>query len=80
MQVPLDPKIKTLIDVPYTISYVIRKRQQLDSFAELPKEKRPPDKIIWEGTAEDLEDWFEKVFKYGEKSQFIELNLDDIEG
>ncbi len=50
-------------ELPYTISYVIRKRSQIDSFRELPKEKRPTEKMMWEGTSEELEDWFDKIFK-----------------
>lgn len=49
-------------DLPYTISYVIRKREQIDSFRELPKEKRPTEKMIWEGTSEEIEEWLDKVF------------------
>lgn len=30
------------MDYPYTISYIMRKRMQIDSFEELPKDKRPP--------------------------------------
>lgn len=62
MQVPLDPNLKELSDIPYTISYIIRKRQQIDNLNELPKEKRPPDSLIWEGTSEELDDWLDKVF------------------
>ncbi len=62
MQIPLDPKIKTLSEVPYTISYVIKKRQHVDNLNELPKEKRPPEAMIWEGTPEELEEWLDKVF------------------
>lgn len=29
--------------MPHTISTVIRLREMLDGFLELPKEKRPPD-------------------------------------
>lgn len=50
-------------DLPWTINYVIRKRLELDSYNELPKEKRPPDKLIWYGTAEEVEKWFDKVFE-----------------
>ena len=28
---------------------------QIDSFMELPKEKRPPDDIIWYGSQEDID-------------------------
>ncbi len=35
---------------------------ELDSYGELPKEKRPPDNLIWYGTPEEVEKWFDKVF------------------
>ena len=57
---------------PYSISFVIRKRQQIDNLYELPKEKRPPDKMIWEGTPEDIDEWLDRVFKVsGEKENDI---------
>ncbi len=59
--------LKSLEDVarlPYTISYVIRKLIQVSSFNELPKEKRPPDSIVWWGTAEEIDSWIERVFDY----------------
>lgn len=48
-------------ELPWTISYVMKKRTQIDSFNELPKEKRPPDSILWYGTPEELDIWFDKV-------------------
>ena len=61
MQVPLDPRVKELADLPYTISFIIRKRQQIDNLNELTKDKRPTEEIIWDGSSEDLEEWLEKV-------------------
>jgi len=46
------------------MSFVIRKRQQVDNLMELPKEKRPPEAILWWGTPEELEDWLDKVFEH----------------
>ena len=40
----------------------MRKKSQIDSFRELPKEKRPTETMIWEGSSEEIEDWFDKVF------------------
>jgi len=84
LRIPLDPKLKKLTDVPYTISYVIRKRQQIDSFNELPKEKRPPDDLIWDGTSDELEEWIDKVFGRNKSAQQtndkIIINIDDVEG
>ena len=69
------------MDVPYTISYVIRKRQQVDSYSELPKEKRPPESMIWEGTPEEIDDWFDAVFSSGKsKNNNDEIIIDMVEG
>lgn len=64
-------------DLPWTISYVIRKREQVDSFSELPDEKRPPDKIIWDGTSEELNEWFDKVLK--RKGKFASMDEFDLQ-
>ena len=46
---------------------------------ELPKEKRPPDEMIWDGTTEEMEDWLERVIKKNEPTvnTFV---IDDVEG
>lgn len=80
MGIPLDPKVKTLSKLPYTISYVIRKMQQIDNLSELPKEKRPPDSIIWDGTSEDLEEWLDKVLGDRKGKTDVEILISDIEG
>lgn len=81
MQVALDPKIKELKDIPYTISYVIRKRQQIDNLNELPKEKRPPESMIWDGAPEEIEDWLDRVFDNKEKATIdMVIKPDEIEG
>lgn len=59
---PLDKNIACLEDVPYTISYVIRKRQQIDNLNELESSKRPPEIVIWDGSSDDLEKWLSRVF------------------
>lgn len=82
MQIPLDPRIKELADLPYTISFIIRKRQQIDNLSELPKDKKPPDSIIWDGDTEELEEWLERVFdnKKGNNDIVFSINPKDIEG
>jgi hypothetical protein len=83
LQIPLDPRIKELADLPYTISFIIRKRQQIDNLNELPKEKRPTEDLIWNGSPEELEDWLVKVFDTKNKTQNeIEFNIkpSEIEG
>ena len=81
MQIPLDPKVKELADLPYTISYVIRKRQQIDNLSELPKDKRPPDSVIWEGTPEEMEEWITRVFDKNYKPTLdLKIVESEIEG
>ena len=55
------------------MTYLIKKRQQLDNFLELPKEKQPPDLMIWWGTPEDIEDWLDKVYSRKPKDDDIEF-------
>lgn len=67
-------------ELPWTISFVIRKRAQLDSFNELPKEKRPPDDMIWYGDSGEIDKWFDKVFKTKDKNpNEIMLDISDEE-
>jgi len=82
LHISLDKRLEDLKYVPYTISYVIRKLIQVDTFNELPKEKRPPSSIIWDGTPEELEEWIEEVVlekhnnpTYGS----IIIDLDEVE-
>lgn len=70
MRIPLAKKITELTDLPYTISFVIRKRLQIDGFSDMPKEKRPSEKMIWEGTVEDIERWIEEVYGNKVKQEF----------
>jgi hypothetical protein len=65
--------------LPWTISYVIRKRAQIDSFNEIPSEKRPPDDLIWYGTQRDIDKWFKKVFKSNENPNEFVLNISEDE-
>ncbi len=81
MQIPLDPKIKELADIPYTISFIIRKRQQIDNLSELPKDKKPPEDLIWNGEPEELEEWLDRVFdsKKGDNNIEFSIKPGDIE-
>lgn len=71
MQIPLDPKVKQLTSLPYTISFVIRKRQQIDSLSELPKEKQVPEEIIWYGTIEDINEWVDSAISGKADNQIV---------
>jgi hypothetical protein len=76
--IALDRKIKTLQDTPYTISYVIRKRMQIDSFNELPSEKKPPEYLIWLGNSDEIEQWLDRIVS-GKEQPNIELMIDENE-
>lgn len=76
MRYPLDRRIETLLDVPYTISYIIRKRMQLDNINELPKEKRPSDHLIWDGTSDELDKWFDRSMKNKEPQTTVDIIFD----
>ncbi len=69
------PGFETPIDLPWTMSFVVKKRQQVDSLSELPKDKRPPELIIWWGTSEELEVWVDKVFDRKEPEQDIQFSI-----
>ena len=83
LRYPLDKKLKNTNYLPYTISYCIRKRMQIDSFNELPKEKRPPERIIWDGSGKDIDEWFDKVFNDNKKHPAMDdgiiIDLDEVE-
>lgn len=54
---------------PYTVNLAVMKRIQIDSFFELPKEKRPPESI-WDDPAR-LEEWFDRVFDRKKETEFV---------
>ena len=62
--------------MPYTLSFIARKRSQIDSLNELPEEKRPTEKTIWDGSPEELEDWIDKVVRNKQK-QTVDIELTD---
>lgn len=78
MQIPLDKNVIELQDIPYTISYVLRKRIQIDNLNELPKDKRPPEKMIWDGGSNELDNWLERVMG-GKQDSMFEFDIDESE-
>ena len=52
---------------------------QIDSYLELPEDKRPP-RSIWDKPSE-LEEWFDRAFSSGEKQTEFSLPMreDEIE-
>jgi hypothetical protein len=82
LQYPLDKKLENLNEVPYTISFVIRKRMQIDNFNELSQDKRPPELMIWSGTPEQIDEWLDKVLDSRKRKQDtpVYLDISKIEG
>jgi len=81
LKAPIDSSISSLgtMEYPYSISYVLRRRMQIDNFLELPKDKQPP-RGLWDKPSE-LEEWFDRVFG-GEKVQTeftMDINEKEIE-
>lgn len=70
-----DELFRDMNSIPYTFSYLIRKRMQIDSWMELPKEKRPPE-AIWDD-AQELEEWFDRI--YGDKQTEFNIAWDENE-
>lgn len=66
-------------EYPHTINFVMKRRMQIDSYYELPEEKRPP-RSIWDKPSE-LEEWFSRVFSSNERQTEFSLpvNEDDVE-
>jgi hypothetical protein len=74
---------ETPLDLPWTMSFLIRKRMQVDGLNEMSKEKRPTDHLIWEGSSEELEDWIDAAYDVKETRRHDEIPFvireDDIE-
>jgi hypothetical protein len=71
----LDKDIKTVLGLPYTLSFVIRRRMQINSWMELPEDKRPPESI-WDSPSQ-VEEWFDRVLT-GKQTEF-NIPVDEIE-
>ena len=80
----MDETIRDISDIPHTLSYVIRKRQQIDNLSELPRDKRPPDWIMWHNNPDKLTEWLDDVIhkkdKVSEKGSTISIPISEIEG
>ncbi len=81
--IPLRKDLPEPADMPWSIAYCIRKREQVNSYSELPKDKRPPEIMIWWGTQEDIDNWFDRVFSKGGKNKpqdvvVVDISEDDI--
>lgn len=53
---------------------------QIDGFNELPKEKRPPEQMLWEGSPDDLDDWLDRVFGKEQTNPEFIIDESSLEG
>jgi hypothetical protein len=49
----------------------------VDSLSELSKEKRPPERLIWYGKSEDLEEWMDNVTGAKKSQNIVEFEIDE---
>lgn len=80
LAIPLIEGVKTADDMPYTISNAVLYRARINSFQELPKDKRPP-RNLWDKTHK-LDEFFEDVFDIksnGRETEFIEFDENEVE-
>lgn len=78
--IPLAEGLDSVLDLPHTMTYAIMYREQLDSFNELPKDKRPPRKL-WDRPYE-LGKYMESVWSTDKKDadkEFYNYELEDLE-
>ncbi len=77
---PLDDSLPvSSYDMPHTINTVLRWREMIDSFNELPKDKKPPEEIWF--SSERLERWFDDVFdRKSHGASTVEYSLSEVEG
>lgn len=56
-------------EYPYTVSFVIKRRIQIDSYMELPEDKRPP-RSIWDKPSK-ISEWFDRVYGDNIQTEFV---------
>ena len=82
--IPLAEGLDSVLDLPHTISFAILYRKRIDSFNELPKDKRPP-RNLWDKPhrlGEFLETIWDKKDDSSNttrSSNFYDYDLEDVE-
>jgi len=78
--IPLVEGLTTADNMPHPISFAVMYRERIDSFRELPKDKRPP-RNLWNKPYR-LEQWFDEVFDRKDnttKNEFVEFDDSEVE-
>lgn len=77
--IPLHESLKiSADDYPHTISFLIKKRMQVDSFDELSEDKKPPKSIWYKPQA--LTEWFDRVYDNKQTTFDFEIDEEKVEG
>ncbi len=69
-----------LEDMPHTLAFALIYRSRIDSFNDLPKDKRPP-RNLWD-KPHRLSEFLDSVFKKegsDDSKDFIDFNSEDVE-
>ena len=69
------PGFETTLELPWIFSFIVKKRRQVDNLMEVPKDKRPPDYMIWWGTPEEMETWLDRMFDHDENKPVEEFSF-----
>ena len=64
-------------NLPYTVTYAIRKQEQIDSFMELDKKKRPP-RNIWHNDYQ-INAWLEEIFEGNTPESEMEFSASEVQ-
>lgn len=78
---PLAEGLESAADIPHTISYALIYRSRIDSFYNLPKDKRPP-RALWDKPyrlSQFLEDVWKPENEKSKHTEFIEWDDEDVE-
>jgi hypothetical protein len=68
------------LDLPYTLTFAISYRARLNSFNELPKERRPP-RNLWD-KPQQLTEFLDSVWddkKIKKDKDYIDIDLEEVE-
>ena len=78
---PLAEGLDTVEDLPHTVMMAVLYNRTIESFNELPKEKRPP-RYMWDRPhelAEYLEHVWDKDFESKRKDNSFKIEFEDVE-
>jgi hypothetical protein len=72
--------VSSVSELPHTISTALLYRARINSFNELPEEKRPP-RNLWD-KPHRLAEFFDKMFEPGNSGgpkNFLEFDMEEVE-